>query len=82
MSTQPNSWGSGSSATDSAVGAGADILDRVQATLQGGCIQRVRIKLGNRTIREIPVQAAAFSAVLIALAAVVISQLHVEVDRD
>ena len=72
----------GDPAMKTAVGAGADIIEEVQATLQKGRIRRVRIKLGNRTIREIPVQAAAFTAILIALAAVLVSQLHIEVDGD
>jgi hypothetical protein len=82
MNDRPGTRGRASSSMDAAVGAGADIIDRVQETLQGGRIKRVRIKLGGRTIREIPVQAAAFSAILIALAAAIISQLHVEVDQD
>lgn len=64
-----------------AVGIGADVLDRVQDVLKGGKIRAVRIKLGNKTIREIPVEAAAFSAVLLAAVAVVVSQLRIEVDK-
>lgn len=67
---------------EAAMAVGSDILDEVQHTLNGGRIRRVRIKLGNRTIREIPVRAAALTAILIAAAAVIVSQLSVEVDKD
>lgn len=62
-------------------GVGADVLDRVQDILRGGKIRRIRIKLGNRTVREIPVEAAAFTAILLAAAAVLLSQLHIELDK-
>jgi hypothetical protein len=62
-------------------GVGAEVLDRVQDVLKGGKIRNVRIKLGNRTIREIPVEAAAFTAILLAAAAVILSQLHIELDK-
>lgn len=65
-----------------ALAVGTDILNDVQHTLDGGRIRRVRIKLGHRTIKEIPVQMAALSAILIAAAAVIISQLSVEIDTD
>ena len=66
---------------EAAAGIGADVLDGVQNALKGGKIRAVRIKLGNKTIREIPVEAAAMTAILLAVAAVVLSQLHVELDK-
>jgi hypothetical protein len=63
------------------MGIGADILEHVQEALKGGKIRGVRIKLGNRTLREIPVEAAAVSAILIAAAAVIVSQLRIEIDK-
>lgn len=62
-------------------GVGAEVLDRVQDVLKGGKIRRVRIKLGSRTIREIPVEAAAFTAIALAAVAVLLSQLHIELDK-
>jgi hypothetical protein len=66
---------------EAVAGIGADVLDRVQDVLKGGKIRRVRIKLGNRTIHEIPVEAAAFTAIALAAAAVLLSQLHIELDK-
>lgn len=66
---------------EQAVGIGADVLDQVQDVLKGGRIRAIRIKLGNRTLREVPVEAAAFTAILLAAAAVVVSQLRIEVDK-
>lgn len=60
---------------------GADIISGVQDVLQGGRIRKIRIKLGNRTIKEIPTDAAAVLAVVIAVAAVVVSQLRIEVEK-
>lgn len=82
MSDFPSGGGSDASRNLEAVaGIGADVLDRVQDVLKGGKIRRVRIKLGNRTIREIPVEAAALTAILLAAAAVLLSQLHIELDK-
>lgn len=63
------------------VSISADVLDQVQDVLKGGRIRAVRIKLGQRTLKEIPVEAAALTAILVAVAAVVISQLRIEVER-
>ncbi len=60
---------------------GAQIAQEVQNTLQKGPIRKVRIKFGAHTIKEIPVEAAAVTAVIIGLAAFVVSQLRVEFDR-
>ena len=77
------SLGAASSARlDQAVSIGADVLDQVQEVLQGGRIRAVRIKLGNKTVREIPVEAAALTAILLVAAAVLISQLRIEIDKD
>ncbi|HEY3413452.1 MAG TPA: DUF4342 domain-containing protein [Armatimonadota bacterium] len=77
-----NGAASASPRVEAALAVGSDILDEVQSTLSGGRIRRVRIKLGRRTIREIPVQAAALTAILIAAAAVIVSQLSIEIDKD
>jgi hypothetical protein len=83
MSHEPTKHGVdlASPRVEAALAIGTDILNDVQHTLNGGRIRRVRIKLGNRIIREIPVETAALSAVLIAAAAIIISQLSIEVDK-
>lgn len=67
---------------EAALGIGAELADQVQDTLKGGRIRSVKIKLGKHTIREIPVKAATLTAILIAAAAVIVSNLRVEVDKD
>jgi hypothetical protein len=70
-----------SPALEAALSVSADILDQMQDTLKGARIKRVKIKLGKHTLREIPIEAAALSAILIAAAAVIVSQLKIEVER-
>jgi hypothetical protein len=61
---------------------GADIIDEVQRLLDAGVIRKIRVKLGNRTLREIPVSLTAVGAILIGLLAVLVTQFVIEVDRD
>jgi hypothetical protein len=68
--------------TVNTIGFGADVLDTVQDVLKGGRIRSVRIMMGNRMLKEIPVQVAAISAVILAIGAVVISQLHIDIIKD
>jgi hypothetical protein len=60
----------------------AQALDQVQEILRGSRVRKVRIKLGDRVLKEIPVESAALTAIVIVVAAIVISQLHIEVVRD
>lgn len=60
----------------------AQALDQVQEILKGSRVRKVRIKLGDRVLKEIPVESAALTAIVIVVAAIVISQLHIEVVRD
>ena len=77
----PSSSAATNARMEQAVGIGADVLDQVQDVLKGGRIRAIRIKLGSRTLREIPVEAAAFTAILLAAAAVVVSQLRIEIEK-
>jgi hypothetical protein len=61
---------------------GTEIIDDVQRLLDAGIIRRVRVKLGNRTLREFPVSPTTLGAVAIGLLAVLITRLAIEVDRD
>src|SRR5262249_51310164 len=61
----------------------ADLLDDVRRLLEaGGSIRKVRIKLGDRVIREVPVAVTAIGAILVGLLAVVASRLTIEILRD
>ena len=61
----------------------AELLDDVQRLLEaGGAIRRLRVKIGDRVVREIPVSVSALGAILIGLLAVVASRLTIEILRD
>ena len=60
----------------------ADLLDEVQRLLDAGVIRRIRIKLGNRTLREIPVSLTAVGALAVGLLAVLVSRFVIELERD
>jgi hypothetical protein len=60
----------------------ADLLDEVQRLLEAGVIRKIRVKLGNRTLREIPVSLTAVGALIIGLLAVLVTQFVIEIERD
>jgi len=59
----------------------ADLLDEVQRLLDAGVIRKIRIKLGNRTLREIPVSLSPAGAMVIGLLAVLVTRFVIELDR-
>jgi hypothetical protein len=61
---------------------GSDVIDEVQRLLDAGVIRKIRVKLGKRTLKEIPVSLTAVGAILIGLLAVLVTQFVIEVDRD
>ena len=61
---------------------GADLLDEVERLLRAGAIKKVRIRLGNRTLKEIPVSLTAVGAVLIGFIAVLITRFVIELERE
>jgi Domain of unknown function (DUF4342) len=61
---------------------GADLLDEVERLLRAGAIKKVRIRLGNRTLKEIPVSLTAVGAVLIGVIAVLITRFVIELERE
>lgn len=61
---------------------GGEIMDEVQRLLDQGAIRRIRVKLGRRTLKEIPVSLTAIGALTVGLAAVLISLFAIELDRD
>lgn len=61
---------------------GAEIADDFQKAVAGGPIRRLRIKYGNKLLHESPVAITAAAAAAIALAALLITRLVIEVDKD
>lgn len=61
---------------------GGEIMDEVQRLLDRGAVRRIRVKLGRRTLKEIPVTLTALGALSVGLAAVLISLFAIELDRD
>lgn len=61
---------------------GAEIADEVQEFVGGGPISKLRVKYGNRLLTETPVALTAATALAVGLAAVLISRLVIEVDKD
>jgi hypothetical protein len=61
---------------------GADLLDEVERLLRAGPIRRIRVRLGNRTLKEIPVSLTAVGAVLIGFLAVLVTRFVIELERE
>ncbi len=61
---------------------GADLLDEVERLLRAGAIKKIRVRLGNRTLKEIPVSLTAVGAVLIGVLAVLVSRFVIELERE
>jgi hypothetical protein len=61
---------------------GSDLLDEVERLLRAGAIKKVRVRLGNRTLKEIPVSLTAVGAVLIGILAVLVSRFVIELERE
>jgi hypothetical protein len=60
----------------------AELLDEVQRLLDAGVIRKIRVKLGKRTLREIPVSLTAIGALAVGLLAVLVTQFVIEIERD
>ena len=61
---------------------GADLLDEVERLLRAGAIRKIRIRLGSRTLKEIPVSLTAVGAVLIGVLAVLVTRFVIELERE
>src|SRR2546423_3757459 len=61
---------------------GADLLDEVERLLRAGAIRKIRVRLGNRTLKEIPVSLTAAGAVLIGVIAVLVTRFVIELERE
>ena len=62
---------------------GADLFGEVQRIIGTNRVRALRIKLGNRTLKEIPVAPlTALSTVLLVALAVVVSTMSIEVEHE
>src|SRR5205814_3533222 len=64
-------------------GMAAELMDDVQRLLEaGGAIRKLRVRLGDRVVREIPVEVTAVGAILIGILAVLATRLTIDIIRD
>ncbi len=61
---------------------GAEMADEVQRIASGGPIKRLKVKYGNRILTETPVALTAATALAVGLAAVLISKLVIELEKE
>lgn len=64
------------------LGMAAEVASEVKELIGSGEIKRVRIKLGDRIVREVPVALTALGAVAVAAVAVILTKAAIEVDRE
>ena len=64
------------------LGLVAEMTDEVQKLVEGGPIRRLRVKYGSRLVTETPVALTAAAALAVGFAAVLISKLIIEVDKE
>jgi hypothetical protein len=65
------------------IGVGSDLLSQVEGLIGNSKIRSIRVKLGSRTLKEIPIETAStILTIVVALAAVVLSSLTVEVEHE
>lgn len=63
------------------IALGAEVVDEVQKLVGRGPIKKLRIKFGDRVLTEKSVACTAAATLAVALAAVIITRLVIEVDR-
>jgi len=64
------------------LGLGAEIADEFRKVISGGPIKKLRVKYGGRVLHESPVALTAAVAALVGLAALLITKLVIEVEKD
>lgn len=62
--------------------AGIELLDEVQALLESGAPRRLRLKYGDRLVREFPVALGVAAVFAVGFLAVLISKTSIEIDRE
>lgn len=61
---------------------GIELLDDVQKLMETRAVNKLRIKFGDRPVADYPVAFTAATAVLVGVAALLISKLSVEVEQE
>lgn len=64
------------------IGMATEVASEIKDMVSTGEIKRVRIKLGDRIVREVPVALTAVGAVAVAALAVLLTKAAIEVDRE
>ncbi|MEN6370742.1 MAG: DUF4342 domain-containing protein [Armatimonadota bacterium] len=61
---------------------GIELLDDVQRIMDSGTVNKLRLKFGGRTVGEYPVALTAAAAVIVGLAAAIISRATIEIEQE
>lgn len=61
---------------------GIELLDDMQRLMDSGTVNKLRLKFGGRTVGEYPVALTAAAAVIVGLAAVIISKATIEIEQE
>ncbi|HEY3284514.1 MAG TPA: DUF4342 domain-containing protein [Armatimonadota bacterium] len=61
---------------------GTSVAGEIETILKAGRTKRLKLKLAGRTIKEVPLRVTAVGALVVALAAVVLTQLSLELEGD
>lgn len=64
------------------IGIVTEVASEIKELTSTGEIKRVRIKLGDRLVREIPVALTAAGAIAVAALAVILTKAAIEVERE
>ena len=69
--------------TSNLLNLGADLFGQVQRLIGNGNVRALRLKLGNRVLKEIPIgPLTTIATMALVLLAVVVSTLSIEVDHE
>lgn len=68
--------------TSDAIDIAIDVLEDIQKVVSGGRPKMLRIRFGDKVITEAPVALTATAAVAAGLAALLLSKLVIEIDRE
>lgn len=61
---------------------GAELVNEIEGLSKSGPVKRIRLRLGDRVVKDFPVALTGAAAVIAALAGVLLSKLSVEVERE
>jgi Domain of unknown function (DUF4342) len=67
---------------DDILALSSELVEDVQRLLELGPIRRLRVRIGEHVLREVPVAATAVGAIVLGLLAVLASRLTIDLIRD